>query len=231
MKNIKEQIMKICKSDFPEELNYIYTHIDRYTQSYDYIRNYIKPNSRILDIGSNNNGSTFIKLIRDNFDCIIESHNNDLRYPFNISSDKYDLIICMEIIEHIKDRNSEDIAELSQFNWNGMDNLMSEMYRCLKSGGHLFLTTPNACSYDCIIKILSGKNPNHYIPHVKEFTYEELIEYVKKFNFIIEKSETIDSWSSEKFKVERTDIINFLRSFELSTDNRLQNTFCIGKKL
>lgn len=230
MKDIKTQIMDICRNEYPYELDYIYTHIERYYQTFNYIKDYIKPEHKVLDVGGNNNGSTFVRLVANNFKCSMHSYDKDLRYPFTLPDNYFDFIICMEIIEHIKDRNSDDITELSQFNWNGINNLTSEIHRILKPGGIVLITTPNVCSYDCIYKALTHKNPYHYLPHVKEFGYDELLEHMDKFGFKRIKSETINSWTSITPDDKLRSIQEFIRSSGFSNDNRNQNTFYLGYK-
>lgn len=230
MTNIKENLLKICREKYPYEIEYVYTHLERYYQSVMYIKDYLNENTYLLDIGSNNNGSTFIEYIKTTYKCKVDYYSKDLRYPFDVSSNKYDFVICMEIIEHIKDRNSNNIYELSQFNQDGMDNLVGEIYRVLRTNGMLFITTPNCASYDCILKILHGENPMHFLPHVKEFTYNELIEYLKKFNFNVVKSETLDSQNSIEYSLNKEDVINIINVNKLSNENRNQNTFCVVKK-
>jgi SAM-dependent methyltransferase len=228
---LKEEIIKICSERYPYEMDYVNVHLERYCESFEYIERFLKPGDKILELGSNNNGSTFIELIKTKFNCDIDFYDKDLRYEFDIESDKYDFVICMEIIEHIKDRESHVISEISQFNWNGMDNLMKEINRCLKKDGLLFITTPNACSYACILKILYHENPTHYLPHVKEFAYFELLEYIEKFNFKVISSETKDPWKTKQYPIDKFKIFEILKDNNISVENREQNTYCISKKI
>ena len=77
---------------------------------------------------------------------------------------------------------------------------------------------------------MCGKNPTHFLPHVKEFAYYELLDFVKRFEFDIDRSETLDSWNSEVNDIGRDSVIGIMKQLGLSTENRLQNTFCVAKK-
>lgn len=63
--------------------------------------------------------------------------------PFETNS--FDQAICTEVIEHL---------------WRNPSKTVYEIARCLKLGGRLFLTTPNACERHAITCILNQSNPN-----------------------------------------------------------------------
>lgn len=65
------------------------------------------------------------------------------RLPFD--SGTFDAAIMTEVIEHM---------------WRDPSMALSEIARCLKVGGQLFLTTPNACERHAITCVLWQANPN-----------------------------------------------------------------------
>lgn len=65
------------------------------------------------------------------------------RLPFDAGS--FDAAIMTEVIEHM---------------WRDPSMALSEIARCLKVGGRLFITTPNACERHAITCVLWQANPN-----------------------------------------------------------------------
>ncbi|MBF0502011.1 MAG: methyltransferase domain-containing protein [Candidatus Riflebacteria bacterium] len=57
----------------------------------------------------------------------------------------FDLCLCAEVIEHIFDTES----------------LLHSLHKTLKTGGHLFLTTPNLVQWRNRFRMLFGKSPFH----------------------------------------------------------------------
>lgn len=74
----------------------------------------------------------------------IEAKRADLNkdtLPF--VKDSFDLIFAGEVIEHLVDT----------------DSFLSEMYRCLRPGGRIIITTPNLVSFENRVRILLGIYP------------------------------------------------------------------------
>jgi len=95
-------------------------------------------------------------------------HNLNQGLPF--SNESFDLAVCLEVIEHIPQ------AEF----------LLSEIYRVLKKGGNLVLSTPNAAYYLFRLKALLGLPPHregyHYRYFIKSALDNLLIQ--NRFNII-----------------------------------------------
>jgi SAM-dependent methyltransferase len=79
---------------------------------------------------------------------------------------RYDLIVCMEVLEHLYTPPSAVLEFLSAM---------------LKPAGLIFITTPNAAWLKNRIKLLYGKNPfemlttdRSHMGHVREYTLGEL---------------------------------------------------------
>ena len=76
---------------------------------------------------------------------------DDLEKPFQIKSGSVDLVLALEIIEHLFDT----------------DQFLSEIYRVLKKGGFLILSTPNLASLTNRFRLLFGAYPQ-YLEYSKE---------------------------------------------------------------
>ena len=120
-------------------------HAKRFTTSLEFLisNGVLKNGISILNLGG---ASIFKEMIRDKFDIIFNETSCDLRYDIP-DDNKYDLVLCMEVIEHIKDQDTNDIKKLGRFCGDGVKSLISESRRLLKTGGHFFLTTPNLFCY------------------------------------------------------------------------------------
>lgn len=91
---------------------------------------------------------------------------SDVEEPFPLPSESFDVVVAGEIFEHLYRRP-----------WA----LLSEAWRCLRPGGHLYLTTPNGL---CVDKLLDwirrdstgmGFNPEApSIRHAREYGPEEV---------------------------------------------------------
>jgi len=96
--------------------------------------------------------------------------NHD-RLPFEDQS--FDLVFAGEVIEHLIDT----------------DGFISELYRCLSSGGHLLITTPNLVSFENRLRILLGVYPawvNYNLSgsgHVRAYTPGVLRKQLREHGF------------------------------------------------
>ena len=83
-------------------------------------------------------------------------------------SNSFDLVLCYEVIEHLP-RGNEQIA-------------VNEMYRVLKSGGYLILSTP----HKNLLSILF--DPAFFLLGHRHYSYEELKFLFEEAGFTIEKT-------------------------------------------
>ncbi|MCD6284140.1 class I SAM-dependent methyltransferase [bacterium] len=89
----------------------------------------------------------------------------------------FDNVVAFEVIEHVSD--SQKVLE--------------EIYRVLKSGGNLFISTPNPRNLENRIQHFLFKKPYpekiymKNIYHVKEFYYEEFLNFLESKGFKIRK--------------------------------------------
>lgn len=104
----------------------------------------------------------------------------------------FDLVLCLEVIEHVKDR--ERVDELSTFTFSGVSNCLCEAWRVLKPGGLLVLSTPNVCSYRSLLNVLEHRHPFQYPLHNRELSTLDIQSLLKESGFVVESIATIDAW-------------------------------------
>ena len=119
----------------------------------------------------------------------------DLRGPLPFMADLFDLVLCTETIEHIKDIESSAISDLEACNYSGVRNMLRELHRVLRPNGYLLITTPNASSLHTLSKWLHGEVLLMDPGHVREFTPLELRRIVEGCGFEQHDSRIVDSWS------------------------------------
>jgi len=167
------------------------------------------------------------KRIQDNYDCFMLCNdiseqslkslikNNlatvsfDLDDPetsFPFPDETFDAIISLATLEHIIN----------------LDHHISEIWRLLKYGGHLYISTPNYTSIHFLVPfVLNGRtfhNPlkegipkYEFYAHVRYFTYKTLVDFISFFGFQPEKVYLPLPKSSTKFLAlkERSSLIAF----------------------
>jgi SAM-dependent methyltransferase len=166
-------------------------------------------------------GETTIKpLPRDPQQRETTVYNIDLeRMPIPCKNDTYDLILCFEVIEHL------EVDPMF---------MISEINRALKTGGLLFISTPNAVSARNVYKILHGFAPHFFMKYLKNGSYfrhnieyapHQLIDTVRSGGFEIRKM-----WTQDTFEESIPEVIDFLSNNGFTTDFRGDNMFVIAEK-
>jgi 2-polyprenyl-3-methyl-5-hydroxy-6-metoxy-1,4-benzoquinol methylase len=92
----------------------------------------------------------------------------DFRYKIEAEDASVDVLLSLEVMEHIKDHDHHSFDDLVLFNYSGVKSFISEMARIVRMGGSLILTTPNACSLYGLEQIYAMKTPWLFPPHVRE---------------------------------------------------------------
>lgn len=192
--DIKFYIEKLEQTDPSlSDIDYNLIHAARFQLSYEWIKEYLKPESKILELGLPGLFSFIIQESNPSIEVI--NTTTDLRYKFELPSGVFDVLLNMEVIEHIKDRDISDTKnyhEVSLFSMTGIDSFLTECNRVLKPGGLMFLTTPNMNSRQNIHRILNYLPPMNYYPHVREFTIGELKRWTEERGFEVIKVDTYD---------------------------------------
>lgn len=206
---------------------YCSVHKLRFEQSVEFLKPYVDVSSNILEMGQ---PGFFTEIFRENFK-FSGLHNTwqDLRNPVNYGDAVFDLVLCMELIEHLKDKEEGNKSYNETFYGTSQSNLIKECYRILKTNGVLFLTTPNVNSIRSLKNLLNFNHPYGYWNHVREVSVEDLKKYLSEAGFSIEILETKESW----YEMSMTDkkMLKGLEKFGFSPKMRGDNIFVIARKI
>lgn len=115
-----------------------------------------------------------------------------------IENDSFDAILFLEVLEHIIDEPM---------------HVFSELHRILRSGGYLFLTTPNIATLFNRMMLLFGKQPQLYFSslrcgfnlqrgHFREWAMDELL-HILSHTFKVEKCVYLSSLGTRGLVKER----------------------------
>ena len=139
------------------------------------------------------------------------------RFPF--PDEHFDVALCCELIEHLR----EDPM-----------NMLVELNRIVKWGGLLILTTPNIASAFSVQEALAGRSPNIYSlynrkspadRHSREYTPSDVRLVLESAGFKVLKLFTENVWheTDEEFLawLDRTDVPRDLRG---------DNIYAVGRK-
>jgi SAM-dependent methyltransferase len=170
-------------------------HERRFALSLEWVEPLLCPGEVVFDFGQSLEECPFDQAVRRLFPGVVlhTTGDADLRYRLTTACDSVHGVVAMEILEHMKDRQEDELAVYSQ---SGIRNLLAEALRILKPGGWLLLTTPNLSRYTCAWNLVRGERAEWCHAHVREFGYAELLRFVISAGFIIEKAATVDVWET-----------------------------------
>lgn len=173
---------------------YIETHRTRYVQSLRMMREVLRPGLRVLELGGR---SVVADFVTEAYGCEVTPLTADLRYDFDLPSESFDLVLNMEVLEHLKDRDSDnaDYWGRTMHTGSGMESCLRECHRTLRPGGHMFLSTPNACSALCVLHIMEGTAGFNYRPHVRELSVAEVNQLCAAAGFTTVRQQVVFAWS------------------------------------
>ncbi|HEV8147949.1 MAG TPA: methyltransferase domain-containing protein [Bryobacteraceae bacterium] len=159
------------------------------------------------------------------FRCFVDLFDAEKdRYPY--PDGHFETVLACEIFEHM--------LHDPMF-------MLVEIHRVLEEGGTLLLTTPNVASFTAVARVLEQSgNPQLYskypnprgeysdteIPHVREYTPNELREAVESAGFEVEKlfTEVIPGYGTD------VRMKSFLERNNYSTAHRGEQLYCIARK-
>jgi hypothetical protein len=205
--------------------DYRKVHAKRFELSLQWLMPIVTLDAKVLELGGN---GAFTKMFRTPSGCQIHPRESDLRYAddnFKSWAGQYDGILCMEVLEHIHDQETQKPTE-----WRGTGT--AEMLRfaleMLKPGGWLFLTTPNVCSHHAIFNALTMAAPAVYRPHVREYAPSEVVALLREAGFTIDRFETVNCWTYGTAG-DRERLAAFTEE-HFRTDHRGDDIFVIARK-
>jgi len=210
--------------------SYYETHKRRYGHTLDIIKEYdlLKNGDSVLSLGP---CGFFKDILFGEFKVSIEETECDLRYDIPLYK-KYDLILCLEVIEHIKDKESNDINSLSTFTGSGIKSLIRESSRLINSNGAFLMSTPNIHCYKNIFNWINGDDLYTYALHPRELSEKYIISELKKYYKEIMSMYRL-SWGCHGTPQHFIEIVEkFMIENNFSTDNRIEdNLFLISKEV
>ena len=141
--------------------------------------------------------------------------------PFPCEDERFDFVICSEVLEHM------DVDPMS---------MLAEINRVLKPGGTLILTTPNSTSTQAIWKVLRGYDPYFFMQyHPNRDKYRHNYEYSlwSIRPLIAAAGFEADPWTENSFEPPVMDDVNRLRDAGYNIDDAVlgDNIFVVGKKV
>jgi SAM-dependent methyltransferase len=136
----------------------------------------IRNDQRLLDVGGPSPWFDFLRSVGLNVDNTDERELTQMWE--GIQPNTYDLVMCMEVIEHVKDLP----GRRDEFDASGIRALVGEIARVLKPGGSLFMSTPNICCYAGIYRMMKNTHPFVYAPHHRELAAPDVVGYLRERN-------------------------------------------------
>lgn len=170
---------------------YADVHQNRFNESIKYLKKFVKPGAKILEVGE---ATEFTEMLKE----FGEVTNTDTDIRLSLKPGKYDVIISTEILEHLKDLEPSelDFSQLSTWNYTGVKSFLELCKKALKKDGIIFISTPNVSTYKCIANLLYGEAPFMYHPHVREMSEKELDSVFSDCGYTVKDKTFIDVWNS-----------------------------------
>jgi len=209
------------------ELNPNEVHNYRYAISIMYILQYFPEAKSAYEVGERTNFTTVLERCMP--ELTIYYSEGDIRKDIKLEVDKVDLVICMEVIEHLGDIPSDDILTTATYTGSGIRGFLTNIKKYMTEESNLFITTPNVISYRSIANTLYGVHPFCYNPHVRELTPNDVQNFLVESGFqCIIKTETV--WDHHRMSPQLVKTIqNFIKQLGFNETLRGDDIFVIAK--
>lgn len=198
--------------------DYDMVHAVRFRGTASLFGSYLEASRRVVELGGHSRIGVFAESA---FGVDYQSYGAELRDQFDLDDNAFDCVLCLEVIEHLKDTHVSEnsIERIASFNYSGIMNLLSESFRILKPGGVMLITTPNATSVDVIARILKGEHPHLFDPHVRELAPKQIKAFSERVGFVVEAMGTFFAWGTAD-DATRSRILSFIADMGADPSNR-----------
>lgn len=186
-------------------------HLKRYAHTLKYLQKHKIYKGNVFEAGGK--GFSTVCLNKYFPGYIIYHFEGDLREHINFSDKYFDIIIAMEIFEHIS-----DVKGNRETHFDGIINMLMEFRRILKNNGKILITTPNASGYSSINRIIKGYHPFMYGLHFREYTPKELNMIFEYAGFSIIDLQTDYVWTNESYEPMQVNNIKLSNPYLMGDD-------------
>jgi SAM-dependent methyltransferase len=211
-----------------QKSEYDHIHHERYVATVRRIEHLVRPGMTVVELGDKSRIAEFFEI---HFKLPVATYEKDLRWQFELESSAYDMILMLEVLEHLNDRitDTSSIMEVAVFSFSGARNAFAETFRCLAPGGCLVVSTPNAISLDAIGQLLLGYHPFQYEPHVREYAPRDVIALAEQVGFLMESWSTFFAWNPLP-GINRNLIADWITKLRFDASNRGDDAFFVFRK-
>jgi len=154
------------------------------------------------------------------------THETELRGEWSgfLGDAKFDVLICMEIIEHLRDLES---SSREVFESSGIRAMLSECARRLcDRSSRLFISTPNGSSHRVLKNFLYRASPFMYNLHVREMSFLELCNNLSACGLCAHVEAYVNSWEPVEKSTQRA--LQALEAIGFDASRREDNLFVLA---
>ena len=168
-------------------------HVNRYLTSYAILGELrATMDGPIVDVGG---VSPFVVVCADDYGNMRATGDEELRGRDTLpgcARDSIAIVTCLEVIEHIK-----DTAEADREVWtgDGVRSVLGSIFRTLRPGGRLLLSTPNLLSWITLRNVLQGRHPFMWAPHPRELAPADVSTLLGEQGFTIDHMFSRPVWN------------------------------------
>jgi SAM-dependent methyltransferase len=188
----------------------------------------LTPGQTVVELGGM---SRIAEFLRDRCGLAVNEYTKDLRDPFDLPDNTFDLLLMLEVLEHLNDHHSpgSSIGEIAMFTGSGVKRCLGEAFRVLQPGGCVVLTTPNAVAVDTVGRVLLNNHPFQYPPHVREYAPRDVMALAEGAGFTVEVFSTFFAWSADR-GYSREVLLKTIGSLGYDTSNRGDDAYFILRR-